>query len=149
MQVFDTKTATPSAAYIRIENTIRPFVKFGRVETGGLSGETWADLLAWLIKARHEVEFEMRDRTDHAGVCTGGTTPGEPHTWTLVESGCERTWTSVELELADDDEGRAGGDRVAAVATAGSEEAPSDGETYYLQCRYCQAEANVDDVDFA
>ena len=34
--------------------------------------------------------------------------PGDKHNWTLVESGCERSWPRIDIAYSDDDEGRGG-----------------------------------------
>jgi hypothetical protein len=146
MQVFETATATPSARYIKLGDEVRPFVPFGKAETGGLTGEQWVTILSWLIKARREVEHEMRKNPPVA--CDKALDGG--HDWVLIESGCERTWSQVDILETDDDDGRAeGAGRTSAMAHSLSEDAASDGEDYYLFCRNCMAERNVDDVDFS
>lgn len=145
MHVFDTRTATPSAAYIRLEDTVQPYVPFGDPNNGGVTGPKWATILDWLTLAKREVEHEMRRRWP--AECS--VLPGGEHNWTLVESGCERVWPNVDITEGDDDEGRAdGAGRVSVVAHSVDEEGASDGENYYLQCRSCLAERNLDDLDF-
>lgn len=150
MQIFDATTATPSAAYIKVATSegvsrAQPFIPFGNPDTGGLTAPGWTTILAWLTLAKREVEREMRKNPPE--VCS--MLPDGKHNWTLVESGCECSWPRIDIAYSDDDEGRAeGARRISVVASTYAKDDASDGEDYFLRCRTCMVEVNVDDVDF-
>lgn len=149
MQIIDATTATPSAAYVKVTGpagpVVQPYVPFGNPSTGGLTAPSWAELASWLFAAKREVEYEMRKNLP--GDCAPST--NGQHWWELVESGCERSWSAPEVTITDDDEGRAeGAPRITVVADGAREDAVGDGEAYYLLCRACMAEVNIDEIDF-
>lgn len=139
MQVFNTETATPSAAYITLEDKTRPYLVFGNPETGGLAADDWAGMLAWLREARRAVEWQMRSGTPM--VCEK---TGDVHEWVLVEAGYERRWRTPGVVEHED----SGEVDVVVNVDQSSDSWGEDGESSFLYCNLCGKEANADNVNF-